>query len=72
LTVHLHTNENNLHYPDRDLRLARWDKNRFAEAVVELVLHDMISAEDRMRLTKLAVTKAEGIVNLCELKDCTN
>ena len=72
LTVHLHTNENNLHYPDRDLRLARWDKNRFAEAVVELVLHDMISAEDRLRLTKLAVTKAGGTVSLCELKDCTN
>jgi len=72
LTVHLHSNENNLHYPDRDLRLSRWDKNRFAEAVVELVLHDMISPEDRLRLTKLAVAQAEASVSLCELKDCTN
>src|ERR1700681_4616817 len=72
LTVHLHANENNLHYPDRDLQLARWDKNRFAEAVVELVLHDMITSEDRLRLTKLAVTKAGGTVSLCELKDCKN
>jgi hypothetical protein len=72
LTVHLHSNENNLHYPDRDLRLTRWDKNRFAEAVVELVLHDMISPEDRLRLTKLAVAQAEATVSLCELKDCTN
>jgi len=72
LTVHLHSNENNLHYPDHDLRLAKWDKNRFAEAVVELMLHDMISSEDRLRLTKLAVTKAGGTVSLCELKDCTN
>jgi hypothetical protein len=70
LTVHLHSTENNLHYPDRDLRLAKWDKNKFAEAVVELVLHDMISPEDRQRLTKLAVAQAGAIVNLCELKDC--
>ena len=72
LTVHLQSNENNLHYPDRDLRLARWDKNRFAEAVVELVLHDMISSEDRLRLTKLAVAQAGATVSLCELKNCTN
>jgi hypothetical protein len=72
LTVHLGASENNLHYPDRELRLARWDKNRFAEAVVELVLHDMISPEDRLRLTKLAVTKAGATVSLCELKNCTN
>src|SRR5882762_4421006 len=72
LTVHLHSNENSLHYPDRDLRLARWDKNRFAEAVVELVLHDMISPGDRLRLTKLAVAQAGATVSLCELKNCTN
>jgi len=72
LTVHLHSNENNLHYPDRDLRLSRWDKNRFAEAVVELVLHDMISPEDRKRLTKQAVAQAGATVSLCDLKTCTN
>jgi hypothetical protein len=72
LTVHLHSTENNLHYPDRDLRLSRWDKNKFAEAVVELVLHDMISAEDRQRLIKLAVAQAGASVSVCELKDCTN
>ena len=72
LTVHLGASENNLHYPNRDLRLARWDKSRFAEAVVELVLHDMISPEDRLRLTKAAVSKAGATVSLCELKDCTN
>jgi hypothetical protein len=72
LTVHLHSNENNLHYPDRDLRLSRWDKNRFAEAVVELVLHDMISPEDRQRLIKMAVAQAGATVSLCELKNCAN
>jgi len=72
LTVLLGSVENNLHYPNRELRLARWDKNRFAEAVVELVLHDMISAEDRMRLIKLAVAQAGATVSLCELKECTN
>jgi len=72
LTVHLHSNENNLHYPDRDLRLSRWDKTRFAEAVVELVLHDMISPEDRLRLTRLAVAQAGATVSMCELKACTN
>jgi hypothetical protein len=72
LTVHLHSTENNLHYPDRDLRLARWDKNKFAEAVVELVLHDMISPEDRQRLTKMAVAQAGATVSLCELKNCAN
>ena len=72
LTVLLGNNENNLLYPNRELRLARWDKNRFAEAVVELVLHDMISAEDRLRLTKQAVTHAGATVGLCELKDCAD
>jgi hypothetical protein len=72
LTVHLHSDENNLHYPDRDLRLSRWDKDRFAEAVVELVLHDMVSPQERLRLTKLAVSQAEATVGLCELKTCTN
>ena len=72
LTVHLHAEENNLRYPDRDLRLARWDKDRFAEAVVELVLHDMVSPQDRSRLTKLAVSRAGATVSLCELKNCTN
>jgi hypothetical protein len=72
LTVHLHSTENNLHYPDRDLRLVRWDKNKFAEAVVELVLHDMISPEDRQRLIKMAVAQAGATVSLCELKNCTN
>lgn len=72
LTVHLHSTENNLHYPDRDLRLARWDKNRFAEAVVELVLHDMISPQDRQRLIKMAVAQAGATVSLCELKNCAN
>jgi hypothetical protein len=71
-TVHLHSEENNLHYPDRDLRLARWDKDRFAEAVVELVLHDMVSPQDRSRLTKLAVSRAGATVGLCELKNCSN
>ena len=71
-TVHLHSDENNLHYPDRDLRLARWDKDRFAEAVVELVLHDMVSPQDRSRLTKLAVSRAGATVGLCELKNCSN
>jgi hypothetical protein len=71
-TVHLHSDENNLHYPDRDLRLARWDKDRFAEAVVELVLHDMVSPQDRSRLTKLAVARAGATVSLCQLKTCPN
>jgi hypothetical protein len=32
----------------------------------------MISPEDRLRLTKLAVAQAGATVSLCELKDCTN
>ena len=72
LTVLLGSVENNLHYPDRQLRLARWDTNRFAEAVVELVLHDMVSPEDRRRLTKLVESQAGATVSLCELKDCPN
>ncbi|HEX3372426.1 MAG TPA: hypothetical protein VHS08_07890 [Candidatus Acidoferrales bacterium] len=69
-TIHLHSLENNLRYPDRDLHLSRWDKNRFAEAVVELVLYDMVTIEDRLRLRKEAVAEAGATVNLCELKAC--
>ena len=72
LILHLGAGQNLLHYPNREIRLTKWDKNRFAEAVVDLALHDMVSPEDRLRLSKLAVAEAGGTVNLCELKECTN
>ena len=44
----------------------------FADTPPSTVLHDMVSPQDRSRLTKLAVSRAGATVSLCELKNCTN
>jgi hypothetical protein len=72
LILRLGGDGNLLRYPMREVQLKKWDEYRFADAVVELALHDMVSREDRVRLRDIAVSEAGATVNVCELKDCVN
>ena len=72
LTVRLGAGQNLLHYPTREIRLTKWDKYKFADGVLELALRDMVTHDDKIRLSNLAVTQAGGTVSVCELKNCTN
>jgi hypothetical protein len=70
LILHLGASQNLLRYSDREVRLTKWDRYRFADAVVDIALREMISPEDKLRLSNLAVAQASATVSLCELKNC--
>ena len=70
LVLHLGGGQNVVRYPTLEIRLAKWDKYRFAEGVVELALRDLMSPEDRQKLSEVAVNDSGATVSVCELKDC--
>jgi hypothetical protein len=72
LILRLGGSDDVLHYPMQEIQLKKWDKYRFADAVVELALHDMLSLEDKARLRNIAVNEAGATVSICELKTCVN
>jgi hypothetical protein len=70
LILRLGAGDNVLRYPIREIQLKKWDEYRFADAVVDLALHDMVPPEERARLGNTAVHEAGATVNICELKSC--
>jgi hypothetical protein len=70
LIVHLRASQNLLHYPGREVWLTKWGRYRFADALVDIALREMISPQDKLRPSNLAVTQASATVSLCELKNC--
>jgi hypothetical protein len=72
LTLVLGADEDFLRYQTREILLKHWDKYLFAEAVVALAMNDLASPDERVKLSKLAVSQAEATVDLCELKNCKN
>jgi hypothetical protein len=72
LVLRLGASENVLRYPTREIQLKKWDEYRFADAVVDLALHDMVPHDERVRLGNSAVHEAGAIVSICELKSCMN
>jgi hypothetical protein len=72
LTLHLGAERNLVRYPSREIMLKKWDEMQFAQAVVEIALHELVSPEERRRLTNSAVSRANATVSLCELKGCRN
>ena len=71
LTLRLGAGENVLRYPTREILLKKWDEYRFADAVVDIVLFDMVPRDERLKLGNIAITTARSTVSVCELKDCT-
>ena len=72
LFLRLGASNNVLRYPMREIQLKKWDEYRFADAAVELALHDMVPPEERVRLSDAAVHEAGATINICELKACVN
>jgi hypothetical protein len=72
LLLRLGANDNVLRYPMGEIQLKKWDEYRFADAVVDLALHDILSPEERVKLGNAAVHEAGATVNICELKACVN
>jgi len=72
LTLMLGASDDFLRYQTREILLRRWDKYLFAEAVVGLAMNDLASPDERVKLSKLAVSQAEATVDLCQLKNCKN
>ncbi len=72
LLLRLGANDNVLRYPMREIQLKKWDEFRFADAVVDIALHEMVPPEERIKLGNTAVRNAGSTVNVCELKACVN
>jgi hypothetical protein len=72
LLLRLGASDNMLRYPMREIQLKKWDEYRFADAVVDLALHDIVPLEERVKLGNTAVHEAGATVNVCELKACVN
>jgi hypothetical protein len=72
LLLRLGASDNVLRYPMGEIQLKKWDEYRFADAVVDLALHEILSPDERVRLGNAAVHEAGATVNLCELKACVN
>ena len=72
LILRLGANGNVLRSPMQEVQLKKWDEYRFADAVVQLALHDKVTPEQRVRLSNAAISEAEATINICELKACVN
>jgi hypothetical protein len=70
LILRLGANGNVLRSPMQEVQLKKWDEYRFADAVVQLALHDKVTPEQRVRLSNAAINEAEATINICELKAC--
>ena len=72
LVLRLGASNNLLRYPMREIQLKKWDQYRFAEAVVDAALQQMVRPVERSRLGSAAVREAGATVHICELKACVN
>ncbi len=72
LVVRLGAADNVLRYPMGEIQLKKWDEYRFADAVLDLAMHEILPPEERVRLSNSAVHEAGSTVTVCELKGCSN
>lgn len=72
LVLRLGAGDNVLRFQSREILLKKWDEHRFADAVVDLALYDMVPAQERVRLSSSAISRAGSTVSVCELKACKN
>jgi hypothetical protein len=67
--LNLGAGNNGVDFPKHEIQLKKWDGYRFAQGVVMLAVDDLLPIDKRISLTKLAVTQAESIVDLSELRN---
>jgi hypothetical protein len=68
VTLILGAERDAIYYPKREIHLMKWDKYQFAQGVVVLAVNEMLPADMRISLTKLAVLEAESTVSVDQLK----
>ena len=68
LTLLLGADRDSLYYPNREIRLRKWDKYKFAQGVVILALNDLMPEDKKLSLSKLAVLEADSTINVRLLK----
>jgi hypothetical protein len=68
IKVVLGANANNIELAKRELRLVKWDPYLFAQGVVVFAFEDLMPAEDRLTITKRAVSWADATVEVGELR----
>lgn len=66
-TLVLGAAKNQLSFPAREIRLKKWDGFLFAQGVVLLAFNDLLPTDEVLRLSKRAVTVADGVVNVHDL-----
>ena len=57
-----------VYFPKHEIQLKKWDKYKFAQGVVMLAADALLSQDKKISLTRLAVSEAEGTVDVHELK----
>ena len=72
LSLLLGSDSDRVYYPKREIQLRKWDKYKFAEGVVILAVDSLLPADAKVSLSKLAVTEADSIVDVRELKISRN
>jgi hypothetical protein len=68
LSLLLGSENDRVYYPKHEIQLRKWDKYKFAEGVVILAVDSLLPADAKLSLSKLAVSEAETMVDVRELK----
>jgi hypothetical protein len=68
LSLLLGSENDRVYYPKREIQLRKWDKYKFAEGVVILAVDSLLPADAKLSLSKVAVSEAETMVDVRELK----
>lgn len=64
----LGTDKNEVWFPGREIRLAKWNRDTFAQGVVWLAFEDLMPSQQRLTIAKRAVNSADSTVELEQLK----
>ncbi len=68
LKVVLGADTNGVQLSKRELRLVKWDPYLFAQGVVIFAFEDLMPTEERLTITRRAVTWADATVEVGELR----
>lgn len=66
-TLVLGADTNGLFVPQREIRLSKWDPFLFAQGVVMLAFEDLMTLDERMSMSKRAMTWADSTVEIKQL-----
>jgi hypothetical protein len=68
LKLRLGSESDRVYFPKHEIELKKWDKYKFAQGVVMLAADALLPQDKKISLTRLAVSEAEGTVDIHDLK----